>query len=109
MGMSYLLSDSIYMWESQNRKSLDSISSEIGIILKICLNSKGTLLAGGSKEGRIGLWDVETKVLLHEIKNHNSIISSIDIDWRDRMIVTGGFDGKIVVRELRIQLVSATG
>jgi len=76
------------------------IYSELGMIFSLCYYKRGEVLIGGSKDGAIGLWDANSGELIRSYKDHNSIVTSMGIDNKRNLLVSAGFDNKIVVRNL---------
>jgi WD40 repeat protein len=70
---------------------------------KVCciqISSDGRFLAYGDKSGRVYVWDIGAKRLLHELKQHRGQVEALVFDTQQRSLISGGTDRKIVVWDL---------
>jgi WD40 repeat protein len=57
----------------------------------------GTLLASGSNEGTVKIWDVATGNLLRTLEGHSSLIESVAFSPDGNLLAAGGFAGRISI------------
>ena len=79
--------------ESKIPVSADKVTS-------IQVSKEGRFLAFGDTEGRITLWDVGARRVLHELKQHRGQITALVFDTKTRYLISGAGDEKIVVWDL---------
>ncbi|MFH1942083.1 MAG: WD40 repeat domain-containing protein [bacterium] len=79
--------------DSQIPVSADRVS-------RIQMSKDGRFLALGGSNGRVTIWDIGAKRMLHELKGHYGEIGGLIFDSKQRNLITGGSDGKILVWDL---------
>ena len=66
-------------------------------VLKFSHNN-ASLCVGGSKTGRLSIWEVSTGTLLGEVESaHYMEVTDLDVSPTNDMIVTGGKDQKVKI------------
>jgi WD40 repeat protein len=55
------------------------------------------LLASGSNEGTVKIWDVATGNLLRTLEGHSSLIESVAFSPDGNLLAAGGFAGRISI------------
>ncbi|NJR40114.1 MAG: hypothetical protein HC781_16445 [Leptolyngbyaceae cyanobacterium CSU_1_4] len=69
-------------------------------ILALSLSADGTLLASGSKDNTIKVWEVPTGKLLHTLKGHAAPVTSVALSQDGKTVVSGSEDNTIKVWEV---------
>ncbi|XP_048865845.1 protein FAN isoform X3 [Brienomyrus brachyistius] len=67
----------------------------------ISLNQAGTLLASGTKEGAVSLWDTTNSTLLHQIQCHSGKIHDIAFSPDSRHVLSAGEDCSLKVVDVQ--------
>lgn len=62
-------------------------------VFAIAISPNGQLLASGSEDGKIRLWDLNTKKVRRTIPGHPSAVRSIAFSKDGKKLATGGMDG----------------
>jgi WD40 repeat protein len=65
-------------------------------VVSVALNANESVVATGSSDGRIALWDMTSGDLLEQ-KELGINISRIDISYDDKFVVAGGQDGTVIL------------
>ena len=77
-----------------------------GHTIEICSfyadRSSDSIIASGSFDTNVKLWDLRLKNCLHTLKNHNKKVSALCISPDSRMLVTGGEDGMAFAWDIRM-------
>lgn len=68
-------------------------------VVSVALNEEGTIVATGSSNGQISLWDMTTGELLEQ-KELGINISRIDISYDGKIVAAGGQDGTILLWQI---------
>lgn len=69
--------------------------------LSVCYSSDGKLLAAGSSDGFIRLWDAAKRELLAEAKEHDGKVWSVSFSPNGKHIVSGGADCTVRLWEVK--------
>ncbi|OWK04214.1 hypothetical protein Celaphus_00016273 [Cervus elaphus hippelaphus] len=67
----------------------------------ISLNTAGTLLASGTKEGTVNIWDLTTATLLHQIPCHEGTVGDTAFSPDSRHILSTGADSHLNVIDVQ--------
>ncbi|MBN1572437.1 MAG: protein kinase [Deltaproteobacteria bacterium] len=95
----------IKIWRDDKRKSLATIYSDLGTIMSLSFTPNGKYIIGGSKHGPIGMWKVSNGQSQRIFNDHNDIVSSMWVNEERNILVSAGFDNRIVVRSLESDVV----
>jgi WD40 repeat protein len=68
--------------------------------MTLSFTSDGKYIVGGSKAGPIGIWEVSNGGKKEIFFDHDDIVSSIWIHAEKNILVSAGFDNRIVIRSL---------
>ncbi|KAJ8376668.1 hypothetical protein SKAU_G00072480 [Synaphobranchus kaupii] len=74
----------------------------------ISLNQAGTLLASGSKEGTVSIWDTTNFVLLHQVACHLGTIHDIAFSPDSRHVLSAGKDRSLRVVDVQTGMLIST-
>lgn len=66
-------------------------------VLKMSNAYSGALCIGGTKSGKIMVWQTTTGQLLGEIEAHYMGVTDLDISTNGDLLITGGKDSKVKV------------
>ncbi|XP_066480106.1 protein FAN isoform X2 [Tiliqua scincoides] len=67
----------------------------------ICLNAAHTLLASGTKEGTISIWDVTTASVLHQLACHSGTVFDAAFSPDSRHLLSAGEDGCFKITDVQ--------
>ncbi|RKU33282.1 hypothetical protein C6499_01530 [Candidatus Poribacteria bacterium] len=75
------------------------LKGHAGTVTSVAFSPSGKILASGSADQRVRLWDLTTGKLLHTFSNHTSKISALAFA-RDDVLVSGSSDGTVFIWNL---------
>ena len=61
----------------------------------VAFNPNGTLLASGSRDNTIKLWNLETKTEIATLEGHNGSVNSVAFNPNKAKLISGSDDGTI--------------
>ena len=65
------------------------------IIFSVAFNSEGTLLASGSDDRTIKLWNVESRTEVATLKGHSNSVNSVAFNSEGTLLASGSDDNTI--------------
>ena len=75
------------------------LKGHAGTVTSVAFSPSGKILASGSADQRVRLWDLTTGKLLHTFSNHTSKISALAFA-KDDVLVSGSSDGTVFIWNL---------
>ena len=63
----------------------------------LAFNPDGSLLASGSRDGVIGVWNTATFQLLTQLTGHALWVDTLEFSPDGKVLVSGGLDGTVRV------------
>jgi WD40 repeat protein len=80
-------------------------------IYNITFSEDGKLLASGSKDKTVKLWDIENKCEIATLEGHKDIVTSTAFSADNKMLATGSSDLSVIVWDVssRTKIVSFEG
>jgi WD40 repeat protein len=88
--------NAIYLYDTKTGELLNTLSGEgYYTVSSVAFTPDGTLLASGSGDGIIRLWDVKTAELIVSLEAHLGGINSVDFFNDGAMLASGSGDGTI--------------
>ena len=75
------------------------LKGHAGTVTSVAFSPSDKILASGSVDQRVRLWDLTTGQHLHTFSNHTSKISTVAFT-RDDVLVTGSSDGTVFIWNL---------
>ncbi|WP_377480462.1 MAG: hypothetical protein P2A85_12545 [Microcoleus anatoxicus] len=72
-----------------------TLSGHSSSVLSVVISPNGQILASGSADGTIKLWDLTTWQEIRTLTSHNSSILSLAIDADGKILASGSADGTI--------------
>ncbi|MGB2894695.1 MAG: hypothetical protein WBB65_00850, partial [Anaerolineales bacterium] len=85
----------VYLWGASDGKELDQLDLEDAVC--IAYSPDSWILATGSLDGTLRLWEVPEGRLLMEIRGHNAQVQHLVFTPDGTRLVTGSQDGTIVL------------
>ncbi len=95
--------DGVWLWDVHTGKPKHVWRGAMGYWQadsRAVLNPKGTMVAAGSLQGPVRLWDVETGRLLAELKGHESCCMDVAFNPDGTQVASGGEDGTVRIWDL---------
>ena len=98
----------IEVWKVEDTEPLEGtdfgdplwiLTGHAGTVTSVAFSPSGKMLASGSADQRIRLWDLTTGQHLHTFSNHTSKISAVAFA-RDDVLASGGSDGTVFIWDL---------
>ncbi|MBT31266.1 MAG: hypothetical protein CMO01_16550 [Thalassobius sp.] len=90
---------SIKKW-SGNGSIINEFNGHKDEVLCLALHPKKNILASGSRDKSIILWDTETGKKLYELKSHDADVNQISFSPDGKYLVSGGDDSRITLWDL---------
>ncbi|MDE0684804.1 MAG: hypothetical protein OXI63_17940, partial [Candidatus Poribacteria bacterium] len=75
------------------------LKGHAGTVTAVAFSSSSKMLASGSADQRVRLWDLTTGKLLHTFSSHTSKISALAFA-RDDVLASGSSDGTVFIWDL---------
>ncbi|ORC88813.1 putative cell division cycle protein [Trypanosoma theileri] len=102
------LQGSVYLWDAKTCSitQLPSQRPPNGVICGVCWNEDGNLLALGTDDGSVEIWDVEMQRITRRLYQHVDRVGAIS--WNGNNLATGSKDSTIRIDDLRDPLSSWT-
>jgi WD40 repeat protein len=65
------------------------------------INKSGTLIASGSPDNTVMLWDPKTKKNIQTLRGHPGKVVGMEINEGENLLVSSGYDNSIIVWDLK--------
>ena len=85
----------IWIYDTTNGNELNLLTGHTRDVISVCFNSDGRILASGSYDDTIRLWDMDTGKFIRKFSGHNSSVYTVAFSLDDRIIVSGSRDEMI--------------
>lgn len=69
-------------------------------VTSVQVSSDGRFLAFGDKKGNVSVWDIGSRRLLHQLREHNGQVNALVFDTKQQRLISGGEDRSIAVWDL---------
>ncbi|XP_067929652.1 transducin beta-like protein 3 [Watersipora subatra] len=90
------------LWDWKNQTLIRSWKSiHTGPILEMAIDPTSTLLATGSSDMTIKLWDVDRKYWTHNLKGHTGIITTVTFHPKELWVISASLDLLIKIWNLQ--------
>jgi len=94
--LAYTSDNSSYLWDVENRKGIDfPLNGHEEPVKTISFSPNGNLLASGSMDHKIKLWDIVNSQCIRTLRGHTDTVMSIDFSPDGSLLVSGSADNTI--------------
>jgi WD40 repeat protein len=88
----------VYMWDPITGKPLETLVGEKdAVYLSLSMSSNGKLLATGTMDGKIHLWDITKNKLLACLKGHSKSVHSLAFSPDSKTFASAGGDKHVIL------------
>ena len=96
------LAQKVYVWDSSNGSTIELMSvGDDDIITSVSwLNDGGYVLAIGTSQNNVHLWDVQQQKCIRILQGHSNRVSALA--WNHHILSSGGKDSLILNHDVRI-------
>eukprot|EP00659_Diplonema_papillatum_P006386 gene6386-9774_t len=96
------LNQTLYLWnaDSGDITQLTQTTDEDNILTSVAFGMEGSVLAVGSNNADVDLWDIATTERLTTLKGHLARVGSLA--WNGRVVASGSRDSSIILHDTRI-------
>jgi len=88
----------IVIWDLATRQIRKTLEPS-GSVTALRFAPDGRTLAGGSQDGTVSLWDLQTGVLSSQLKKHSGAVNAIAFSTAGDLMATGGDDRTVIIWE----------
>ena len=74
-----------------------TLTGHSAAVKSLSLNPDGRLLASGSADKTIRIWDIENKNSIYELKGHNNEVNAVSFSPDGSLLVSAGADKRIIL------------
>ncbi len=85
----------VWIYDADSGKELDLLTEHTDWIQSIAFNPNGNILASGSDDGSIRLWDTRTSTHLRTMTEHKSLITNVVFSGDGKMLASASRDNTI--------------
>jgi cell division cycle protein 20 (cofactor of APC complex) len=102
------LNHTVYLWNADDGgiTQLMTTTERDNIITSVAWHSDGNVLAVGTNDTEVQLWDTEAKKMIRNIKVHAGRVGSLS--WNGNILASGSRDATIALHDVRAQHVAST-
>ncbi|KAG8935735.1 hypothetical protein FRC03_008440, partial [Tulasnella sp. 419] len=86
-----IMTDSHDTWD----RILFTLTAHSGDINAVAYSPDGGLLATGSDDKKVIIWDSRTGAQIHSLEGHSESISSVDFSPNDKLVASGSYDRSV--------------
>ena len=76
----------------RNKTEIATLEGHSDRIMSVAFNTNGTILASGSFDNTIKLWNVETKTEIATLKGHSDRIMSVAFNTNGTILASGSWN-----------------
>ncbi|XP_007907243.2 protein NEDD1 [Callorhinchus milii] len=73
----------------------------------ISLNSTSKSVVSGGLDNTVNIWDIKSKRLHRNLKDHKDVVSCVAFNWNDNYIASGSHSGDIILHSITTNISSA--
>jgi WD40 repeat protein/serine/threonine protein kinase len=92
--------EEIHVQETDSYKVVKKLTENFRGIQSLAFSKNGRLLAAGSEDGLIYIWEVKQFILIARITGHKDSIEWLFFTKDDRSLISAGFDAKVRTWEI---------
>ena len=87
---------------------ITSLDEHAAAVFSVSFSPDGTLLASGSWDGTVKVWDVETETNIATLDEHTDAVSSVSFSPDGTLLASGSWDGTVKVWDVETETNIAT-
>jgi WD40 repeat protein len=94
------LDETIYLWNTDNYKVIDTLKGHGGNIYCVTFSPDGKFLASASNDNTVRLWDLKEGKQSRVFRGHENGVFSVGFSADGNYLVSGSIDGNVIVWEI---------
>ena len=107
-------STGIWIYDAETGEELSLLTNGMlrgrnSIITSVVFSQDGEMLASGSAEGSVRVWDMKTSLIFRTFRRHSSSVNSVAFSRSGEMLASGGADGGIHLYDVETGTVRSSG
>jgi WD40 repeat protein len=88
----------IRLWNVASREQLGApLTGQTGVVQTVAFNPDGKMLASGSSDGTLLLWNVEDHQPISQLTGHTAGVQSVAFSPDGKKLASGGSDGTLIL------------
>jgi cell division cycle protein 20 (cofactor of APC complex) len=102
------LNHTVYLWSADDGgiTQLMTTTERDNIITSVSWHGDGNVLAVGTNDTEVQLWDTDAKKMIRSMKMHSGRVGSLS--WNGNVLASGSRDASIALHDMRAQQAAAT-
>lgn len=88
-----------YLYDAQTHEEVTLLETTAGMN-SVSFNPDGTLLASGSRDNTVKLWNPSTGQLIDTLTGHSSYVTSVSFNHDGTLLASGSYDGTVLLWDM---------